>query len=220
MTRIKNALPSHQIVARTLLCFLAWGAFSGTATAEIKIYNVTGKEIKIDLETPEGDVSDVTIPRENGLSAVIGPATPRGEMERLTIRSADGKPLNSPCPVYSQEVVLLVSNGDSVEFRRAGYYKGKGEANHIRVINATGKELQYTYTDAQSDLQKGKVENDLPDYRDWFVAASAYHQPGQQLKVKFGVGQPANGEHVLGISGVYLATLAEGKLKFIKLGVD
>ncbi len=221
MSSTKKFLSLPLSVTWMFFCFALWGALDTGALAEVKIFNYTGQELKIDLETPTGAVRDITIPKENGLSSVIGPATPRGEMERLVLRSAAGKQLDLPCPVYSQQVVLLVPRGAEIGVRRAGFYNGPAEGTYIRVINATGQELQYAYTDHDSQLQKGKVENDFPDFNDWNFAMSAYNKPGQQMKVKFGIGQPATGEEqLLTIGGVYLATLVEGKLKMTKLGVD
>lgn len=204
---------------KIILTFLLALSCAISCAAEIRILNTTGEELKVDVLHAGGQARDVVISRSVGLSPAIGPVNPRRTSEVMVLKNAAGTELKR-FDVDSQGVFVLTNGSNGYYVSRAGFFKGPTEHGYVKIINATGQEIHYSYETPEFRLVEGKVSNE-PGFRDWEVVRDGPFKPDQDIKLKLGINEPASGEgQTVKGGGVYFATFVDGKLKLTKISVD
>ena len=205
-----------KIIMATLLTL----ACTLSSSAEIRLLNYTGEDLKVDILHSSGQSRDIAISKDVALSPAIGPVNPRRTSEVMVVKDTSGKELGR-FDVYSQSVTVFSRRGDGFFASNVGFFKGPTEHGYVKILNATGQEIHYSYETPSFILRQGKIEYDKPALRDWVMVLDGDCKPDQDIKVKLGINEPASGDgQILKGGGVYFASLVDGKLKLTKIAVD
>lgn len=190
------------------------------ASAEIKILNYTGEDLKVDVLHADGQARDVAISKAVGISPEIGPVHPRRTSEMLVVKDSSGKELFRG-EVYAQSLNVVQKTGSGYSHYNAGYFKGPAEHGYIKMLNATGQTVHYSYETPDFQLKTGTVESEKPKLAQRTFVLDGPFKMGQEVPVKLGINEPASGNGQKLIAGsVYFASYEGGNLKLTKVSND
>lgn len=203
------------VAALSLLLFC-----SSSGGAEVRILNYSGERLRVDVLHSAGESRDVEIPNDVAVSEVIGPPNERGVKETLVVKTAGGRELRRE-KVRSQQVLIVRKTlGGDIFVSPAGYYAGEAEKGTLKILNATGNALNYSYETPGFQRKSGTLDNDFPALNARDIGDKKF-QAEDDMRVTFGVNEDPNGEPVeLKAGHVYFAAMIEGELVLTEIAVD
>lgn len=124
-----------------LTAFVLGLCLSSVASAEVRLFNGTGKELHFDLLHEDHQLRDQVLPADRAISEVFGVPLERNEGQMLVVRDSAGKELLRE-RVASDKIHALAMWGDSLSVEAMAYYKGdNSDPPSIVLVNSTGREL-------------------------------------------------------------------------------
>ena len=176
-------------------CLMA-GLLSGSALADIYIFNTTNDRFTYEMTLPNGDTKTGEIEAERGYGPAQSDFSSGGQKTHFKVFQEDGSLLAEETATDYRTFIICDKSG-TMKMERASWYQDNGQT-HKRVIeffNATDKPLTFDLID-EKEVGKGLTlqpgERQTYEAKNGFNGSSGYHD------LKFADGYRSNKEAAAG----------------------